>query len=239
VTVPTIIEFVTDPQLLGLSLSPAQEVILRAMYALDATPAQRAIFAELTGRSRWPTARPAEVTVIGGVRGGKDSRILAPVAVYEAVFGGHDAHLARGERAVLPMVYQDMRATRVGSGYVSAYLTGSPVLATLVEDVLATEVKLTNRTSIPGFPATGAALRAWSIPAGFMNEVGSYPIEGMTDADVEIQASIRRGMVAFPQTLLLKVSSPWMKAASCGPTTRPRGAWTIPTGSSSRRRRGS
>jgi hypothetical protein len=31
---PSIVEFVTDPQLLGLTLSPAQETLLRAIYGL-------------------------------------------------------------------------------------------------------------------------------------------------------------------------------------------------------------
>ncbi len=31
---PTIIEFVTDPQLLGLSISPAQETLLRSINGL-------------------------------------------------------------------------------------------------------------------------------------------------------------------------------------------------------------
>jgi hypothetical protein len=31
---PDIIEFVTDPQLLGLSISPAQETLLRGIYGL-------------------------------------------------------------------------------------------------------------------------------------------------------------------------------------------------------------
>ena len=33
-TPPNIVEFVTDPQLLGLSISAAQETLLRAIYGL-------------------------------------------------------------------------------------------------------------------------------------------------------------------------------------------------------------
>ncbi len=36
-TAPTIIEFVTDSQLLGLGLSSAQETLLRAIYRLPLT----------------------------------------------------------------------------------------------------------------------------------------------------------------------------------------------------------
>ncbi|MDO8478092.1 MAG: hypothetical protein Q7W02_18190 [Candidatus Rokubacteria bacterium] len=54
--------------------------------------------------------------MIAGARAGKDSRIAAPIVCYEALFGGHDPHLARGERGVIPLVAQDIRATRVSFG---------------------------------------------------------------------------------------------------------------------------
>lgn len=211
-TIPNIVEYTTDPQLLNVSLSPAQEVIQRAIYALSATAAQRELFHDLTGRTDWPTERPSEVTLIGGARGGKDSRLVAPIACYEACFGGHEPYLARGERGVIPLVYQDARASRVGFDYIKTYLTTAPLLASLVEDVLATEIRLTNRISIMGFPCTVPSLRSWSIPHGTMNELGFFPIQGQANSDDEIQTSIRRGMVGFPRTLLLKVSTPYLRA---------------------------
>jgi hypothetical protein len=66
------------------------------------------------------------VTVIGGARVGKDSRIAAPVVCYEALLGGHERHLAKGERGVIALVAQDARATRVAFCYVKDYLTDTP-----------------------------------------------------------------------------------------------------------------
>jgi len=37
---PNIIEYETDPQLLGLSISPAQETLLRSLYGLPLTDEQ-------------------------------------------------------------------------------------------------------------------------------------------------------------------------------------------------------
>lgn len=39
-----------------------------------------------------------------------------------------------------------------------------------------------------------------------------YRLEGSADSDVEIQASIRRGVLAFPGTRLVKISTPYMKS---------------------------
>ena len=52
----------------------------------------------------------------------------------------------------------------------------------------------------------------YSNPAGVMNELGFWRLEGMSDSDVEIQASIRRGMLSFPNPKLVKISTPYMKS---------------------------
>jgi hypothetical protein len=44
-----------------------------------------------------------------------------------------------------------------------------------------------------------------------MDELAFFRLEGQADADVEVQASIRRGMIAFPSTRLVKISTPYMK----------------------------
>ena len=175
---PSIIEFVTDPQLLGLSLSPAQETLLRAVYGLSlASEDQRALGQLCTGREAYPGRAFAEATVSAGARARKDSRIAAPVVCYEAIFGGHERYLARGERGVIPLVAQDQRATRIAFGYIRDYVTRTPLLAPLVAEVFTSEITLTNGLTIACFPCTLRSLRGWSIPAGVMDEVAFYRLE--------------------------------------------------------------
>ncbi|MBI4179170.1 hypothetical protein HY522_07100 [bacterium] len=209
---PSIIEFCTDSQLLGLSISPAQETLLRSLYGLPLGDEHLHLFRACTGRATYVGTPFSEATVIAGARAGKDSRIAAPVACYEAVFGGHERHLARGERAVIPLVAQDQRATKIAFGYIRDYMTRSSLLASLVEEVLASEIVLANGVTIACFPCTLRSLRGWSIPVGVMDEVAFFRLEGQADSDVEIQASIRRGMIAFPTTRLIKISTPYMKS---------------------------
>ena len=209
---PDIIEFVTDPQLLGLTLSPGQTALLKSIYGLTLTDEELELFQQCTGRPTYPEHPFEEVTVIAGARAGKDSRIAAPVVLYEAIFGGYDHHLARGERAIIPLVAQDQRATRIAFSYIRDYLIASPLLASLVDEVLAQEIHLTNRITIYAFPSTLRSLRGWSIPVGVLDELGFFRLEGAADSDAEIQASIRRGMLAFPATRLVKISTPYMKS---------------------------
>lgn len=212
VPAPDIVEFVTDPRLLGLGLSPAQEALLRAVYALPMNAEQLDLFRECTGRADPPTNPFQEVCVIAGARSGKDSRIAGPIVCYEALFGGHEAHMHKGERGVIPLVAQDLRATRIAFSYIRHYLTESPLLTGEVEEVLASEIALRSGMAILCFPCTQRSLRGWSIPAAVMDELAFFRLEGAADSDVEIQASIRRGMVGFPQTRLVKISTPYMKS---------------------------
>ena len=209
---PSIVDFVTDPHLLGLSLSPYQRTLLKTIYGMALTPDERAIYHECTGRETYHARPFGEVTVISGARGGKDSRIAAPVVVYEAVFGGHERSLARGERGVVPLVAQDARAAKIAFGYIKDYFTRSSLLAPLVADVLASDIVLTNKITVSAFASTMKSLRGWSIPCAVLDELAFYRLEGASDSDVEIQASLRRGMIAFPSTKLVKISTPYMKS---------------------------
>ena len=209
---PDIIEFVTDPQLLGLTISLAQEALLRGIYGLPLDGDHRDLWVLCTGRERYPSHPFGEVTILAGARSGKDSRIAAPIVCYEALLGGHHERVSRGERAVIPLVAQDARASRIAFAYIRDYLTQSTVLQSQVADVLSTEVTLTNGVSISCFPSTLRSLRGWSIPAAVMDEVAFFRLEGSADSDTEIQASIRRGMLAFEGTRLIKISTPYMKS---------------------------
>jgi hypothetical protein len=178
---PDIIEFVTDGQLLGLSVLPAQRVLLKAIYGLPLEGEELELWRQCTGREAYPGTPFGEVTVVAGARAGKDSRIAAPVAVYEALFDGHERSLARGERGVIPLVAQDARATKVAFRYIKDYLTRSPLLGGMVEEPLAAEITLTNGLTIACFPCTLRSLRGWSIPAAVLDEVAFFRLEGQAD----------------------------------------------------------
>jgi hypothetical protein len=149
---------------------------------------------------------------VAGARAGKDSRIAAPIVTYEAVFGGHDRHLARGEHGMAALVAQDKRAAGIAFGYIKAGLEHSPLLRDLVEDTTTTEIRLTNGITIACFPSTLTSLRGWSIPVGVMDELAFFRLEGQAHSDAEIQASIRRGQISFPDPKLVKISTPYMKS---------------------------
>src|SRR5262245_56012150 len=118
VATPDIVEFVTDPQLLGLSLSLAQDTLLRAIYGLPMSAEQIEIYRACTGRQQPPSAPFTEATIIAGARSGKDSRIAAPTVVYEALFGGHEGRLGKGDKGIIALVAQGRDATDIAFKYI-------------------------------------------------------------------------------------------------------------------------
>ena len=208
----SIIDFVTDPQLLGLAISDPQEVLLRSLYGLPLSTFQQDIFTLCTGRHEYPSHGFVEATVIAGARAGKDSRIACPIAAYEACLGSHEKQLGRGEYGTIPLIAQDQRATKIAFNYLKDYFLESSVLKSMLDDEpYANEIKLKNRITIVCFPSTLASLRGWSIPVAVLDEVGYWRQEGSADADVEILSSVRRGMINFRNSRLVKISSPYMK----------------------------
>src|SRR5205814_595575 len=153
--------------------------LLLAISGLPLDAEELDIWRLCTGRNEYRVQPFPEVTIVAGARAGKDSRIAAPIVVYEAVFGGHERHLAHGERGIIPLVAQDARAARIAFGYVRDYVTRSPLLVSLLDgDPLANEIILSNRISITVFPCTLRSMRGYSLPVGVMDEVGFYRLEG-------------------------------------------------------------
>lgn len=210
--IPTIVEFVTESAFLGLSISPGQEALLRAIYGLPLAGDHLELYRRCTGRENAPAGPFGEATVLAGARAGKDSRIAAPIVCYEALFGGHEKHLSKGERGVIPLVAQDQKATRVAFGYIKGYLMGSAVVSSMLDgEPLASEAPLINGINVSCFPSTLRSLRGWSIPAAVLDELAYFQMEGAADSDVEIQASVRRGMISFLSPRLVKISTPYMR----------------------------
>jgi len=109
-----IIEFITHPELLNdQSLSVAQQTFLKATYGLALNFEEQEIFERATGRTESVFAEQNEATLIAGRRAGKNSKIAAPIALYEAF---RDHNLSRGDRGyvmlIAPAMYQAEIAMR-------------------------------------------------------------------------------------------------------------------------------
>ena len=176
------------------------------------SPEHLDIYRRCTGRSHYSGVPFSEATVIAGARAGKDSRIACPILCYEAIFGDHWKELSKGERGMITLVASDLKQTKVAFSYISDYLMKSDLLAGEVDEFMSSEIRLKNGLIIGCFPCTMRATRGWTIPVGVLDEMAFFRIEGNADSDVEVEMAMRRGMLNISRSMLIKISTPYMKS---------------------------
>jgi hypothetical protein len=206
-----VIEFATSPELLRLTLSPAQRVLLASFYGLPLTEEEQAIFRECAEREYEPREY-AEMSAICGARSGKDSRIAVSVALFEAFNRDHAAYLHPGERGVVLIIAQDQRGGQTAFNYLRAAIEGSDLLASHIAEIRKSEIELDNAITISVFPCTYRASRGLTVVCGIADEVAFWRDENSANPDREILRSIARGMANVPNGKLLKLSTPYAKS---------------------------
>lgn len=210
-----IASFTKSPRFLGLEISECQETLLRSFYGLPlVTEAQREYWIICAGGRLYREGHAfGNLTATCGARGGKDSRIAAPIVCFEAAFGGHEKRVAKGEIGIVALVAQDALAAKVAFQYIRDYFLQSPVLSGLLDgEPQATSLKLKNGLEIRCFPCTLKSMRGYSIVVAVLDEIAFWRLEGQADSDIEIQTSIRRGMSGFqPHAKLIKISTPYLR----------------------------
>jgi hypothetical protein len=212
---PDIIRFCEDPRYLGLSLSPAQRLILKVIFGVPLDAAELPLFQQISGRTRDPQRAFRVVTIAAGARGGKTGFIMAPTLLWHALFGDHKP--AVGEVIRIALVAQDLEAASVAFDYMVGYMERSPELRTrIVGKPLRRRMVVKNRggyeVEIRTFPCTARSARAYSFAAAGIDEMAFFRFqEGAAAQDVEVEASIRRGMLSQKNPVLIKVSTPYAR----------------------------
>ena len=220
-------------EVLREDVSPAQRVLLQAIYALpreavvpddwigrqslDALYGLPTLkeaqhpFGLFTQRKTWPRVPFDDVTVICGRRSGKTGRVGLNIALYEAVCGGHERYIAKTERAHVVLMAQSLRTANEAMVLAKAKIAQSPLLQQSLAEERAGELVFKNRMVLSMWPCSFASIRGPHIPVCVMDEVGVWDVEGV-NPDREVVRAVRPAMATFPRRLLVKTSTPWAKA---------------------------
>jgi len=196
--------------IVGEDLSRAQRSLLKALYGLPLTQGEAAIFAACTGRARGRPRPFYDATIICGRRSGKSSRIVANVAAYEAVYGGHEGGLARGEQGVIHVVGPHRDIADVTVNFVKGKFA-VPALRRLVREESVQALRLRSGLVIEVETASRLAGRSRGGPLVILEETAFFPSEESPEPDVEILAALRPTMLTYPGARLLKVSTPYAR----------------------------
>lgn len=204
----TIIEAIRDPNILGDTLSAAQEAALCALYGLPLSDAHLALVEPCVGGAWRQGVEYREAAFICGRRSGKSDKLAANVALYEAFFRDH--HLSAGETGIVLLLAQNMRQAKVVRGYIEGKIRKSPVLQRHVMAARAHELELDNRITIAIHPASFRAIRGLSVVSCICDEIAFWWTEdGYANPDIEVLRAVRPAMATFPHGKLLLVSSPY------------------------------
>jgi hypothetical protein len=211
-----ILEACRDPNLFGRwfrddATWKAWFAFLAALFALPMTKEQRKVYRTCTDRDRTPRHAFTEGWLICGRRAGK-SFVLALVAVFLACFKSYAEYLGPGERATILVLATDRKQARVIMRYVKGLITGTPMLARMLEgEPRAEGLDLTNGVTIEVATASYRATRGYTIVAALCDELAFWPTDDSAEPDYEILDAIRPGTATIPNAMLLCASSPYAK----------------------------
>jgi phage terminase large subunit-like protein len=228
-----ILEFITHPELLNdQTLSVAQQTFLKVTYGLPLNSEERAIFQRATGRTEYVPAEQKEATLIAGRRGGKTSKVAAPIAVYEAF---RDHRLPRGDRGYVILIAPAKYQAKIAMRFIRTYLHSSPHLRKYMVRERSDEIELRNGISIVCYPCSYVAVRGLSIVCAICDELAFWQHEE-TDAnpEEEVLSALRPAMATFPTAKLIKISTPFRKEGILWREFRQRGeldhlVWHLPS----------
>jgi len=211
----TILDALADRNLLGAAFPEAESwqawrAFLAAVFALDLTDDQAAIYRQHTGRTALASEPAREVWAICGRRAGK-SRIAALLAVFLAAFRDYTARLAPGEKATVAVIAADRSQARVVFRYVCGLLDAVPMLRALVVRRTASAVELRGNVVIEVHTCSYRSTRGYAFAAVIADECAFWKSEDSASPDVEVLNAVRPGLATIPGSLLVAISSPYSR----------------------------
>jgi hypothetical protein len=193
---------------------------LRCLYGIPLhAEKSKELVEECTGRSANELPKDGFRTALflTGRRSGK-SRIAAAVAGFEALFGGHEKKLARGEVGLVAVVAPTQRQSGVCWNYLRGLFDSSPLLQKEVLEAKESGRLLTLRNGIQVGVLTGdpRTVRGFTLVAAIVDELASFGLdeESSVRSDVELIRAIRPAL-ATTSGRLICISSPYARKGFC------------------------
>ena len=204
-----VIGFIDDPSLLRSSFEgPSWDrwrAVLKAAFALPMSRADRRLFAEVSGGRRPPRRRVKELVCAIGRGGGKDS-IAAALATFIAVTSDFTG-LRPGERGSIMCMATDRDQAKISFNYIRACLEETPLLSPLIQRVDGDRILLKTGAEIIVQTNNVRSPRGRTVCAAVFDECAHWLGEDYANPDTEVDAAITPGLMRFPGSLKILISS--------------------------------
>jgi hypothetical protein len=207
-----IIEAIVDenlfqPFLGDLKTWRSWRIVLRCLYGLPlkSEKARELVFT-LSGRSadELPPQGFSTALFLVGRRSGK-SRISAVIGAYEALFGGHETRLAKGETGVLPIISPSKYQSSIVWKYLKAIFS-VPVLQQEIAEVRESSQSLVLRNGIEVRVLVGdwRTVRGPAVVCAIIDELSffGYTEESKVKSDLELVRAIKPALMTTKGKLI-------------------------------------
>ena len=207
----TIIDAMRDPGAFGAAFEPfdtwiAWTIFLKAIYGLAMDEDEFALFHHFTGREMVDPQGYQEAYAIAGRRGGK-SRISSLIAAYEAIYGGWEEKLSKGERGWIFIIANDRSQAQVVFGYLRSLLALFP---DRIERETQEEVHLKSGVSIGVKTCSFRGVRGFSTIGVICDELAFWrDAETSANPASEIITSLLPSLM--PGAKLIGISTPYAR----------------------------
>jgi len=206
----SIVEAITSPSFFGPAFKKPETwqnwlTLWKAVYGLEMTPEEMAMFRQCTGRQTVLQNGYREIYTIAGRRSGK-TRMAATLVAYEALWGGWEQYLSKGERAYLFLFAVDKTQASVAYNYVRGLLE---FFEDEVEKVTTDEIQLRNRCSIMIKTSNYASSRGFSTAVCVLDELAFYPTEQYASPAEELITALLPSLL--PGGFIFGASTPYAR----------------------------
>ncbi len=209
-------------------LSLPQQVVLKAFYGLALTSdGEKAIWAILNDRCEYDQLgfvtsiqltdyQPKEYSKLVGLfgrRSGKSTHITAFAALYEILFGGHQAYVKKGQSLVVPYIATDKPTAIENMNAIRHMAERVDKLAAQLDGEHMTEIRFKNGFTVQPQAMKVTAGRGWAMPIVIMDEVGFwYTQADAANPDYEVERAVRPSQLQFePYAKQFIISTPYVE----------------------------
>lgn len=220
---------ISDPKLLQkhfLTLSIPQRTVLKAFNGLPLVDEELRAWSILQGSCEYDelgyvtswtpipyiAKKYDEVIAILGRRAGKTSAITATQIAYEALLGGHMAHVENNQDVQILFIAQDIDMAASHLNFVYNCINNSPLLAKEVVKFNKDAILLKNGMKIVPAPPTITSSRGLAVPGWCGDEVGFWYTDAKSaNPDFEVERAVEYAMAQFPNAFKFITSTPYTK----------------------------
>ena len=184
-------------------------VFWRAVDGLPLDAQQLALFQRHTGRQQAPTVPAREVWVPAGRRSGKSENAMLR-ATWRCMSRTWSATLSPGEVGTVPVIASDKDQARNSLHYLKG-LAKHPLVAPYVAAIKRDAVLFRTGAEVRVVTASWRATHGYTFCDVVLEECAFYQDESGAEADVEILAAVRPGLLTAPDARVLAISSPYAR----------------------------